>query len=202
MVKISNLNLGRFITADPLPGNPFDSGSTNRYAYAMNNPIAYEDVSGLSVNKSARQAQPSDPPNPWKDWLDKNWGAIVTILAAIAALLMVFGGGVGMVIGVILLIIVIFIALMYLTPPPGWDGSPTPTPTPSPTPTPTPTTYTVQSGDNIWDIAGKLLKDILGRDPTNQEQVTFKNEILAANPNVIPTQMHAGDVINIPPYIP
>src|SRR6266542_5155168 len=42
-------SIGRFISADPLPGNPFQSGSTNRYAYALDNPIAYEDVSGLSA---------------------------------------------------------------------------------------------------------------------------------------------------------
>ncbi len=41
--------VGRFITADPLPGNPFQSGSTNRYAYALNNPITYQDTSGLTA---------------------------------------------------------------------------------------------------------------------------------------------------------
>src|SRR6266542_4775281 len=42
-------SIGRFISADPLPGNPFQSGSTNRPAYALDNPIAYEDTSGLSA---------------------------------------------------------------------------------------------------------------------------------------------------------
>ncbi len=65
--------VGRFLNADPLPGNPFHSGSTNRYAYALNNPIAYEDVSGLS-------ARPQ-----WQDWLS----GIANFLIALAVILIV-----------------------------------------------------------------------------------------------------------------
>jgi len=41
--------LGRFISKDPLTGTPGDSQSLNRYAYGLNNPVRFVDVSGLSA---------------------------------------------------------------------------------------------------------------------------------------------------------
>ncbi|MCI0559673.1 MAG: DUF6531 domain-containing protein [Nitrososphaera sp.] len=40
--------LGRFLTKDPLLGTDGDSQSLNRYVYALNNPLLFHDVSGLS----------------------------------------------------------------------------------------------------------------------------------------------------------
>jgi RHS repeat-associated protein len=39
--------IGRFVSADPLPGDPRHPVSINRYAYVMNNPLKYVDPSGL-----------------------------------------------------------------------------------------------------------------------------------------------------------
>ena len=41
--------LGRFISADPLEGNPINLQTINRYAYSLNNPIRFIDTSGLSA---------------------------------------------------------------------------------------------------------------------------------------------------------
>jgi RHS repeat-associated protein len=43
--------LGRFISKDPLEGNSADSQSFNRYAYGLNNPVRFVDVSGLSASE-------------------------------------------------------------------------------------------------------------------------------------------------------
>jgi len=65
---------GRFISADPLPGNPFQSGSTNRYAYALNNPIAYEDVSGLSARSF------------WQDWFSRMGDTLMKVAIILAVI--------------------------------------------------------------------------------------------------------------------
>jgi RHS repeat-associated protein len=41
-------SLGRFITNDPLTGNESDGQTLNRYIYALNNPLRFVDISGLS----------------------------------------------------------------------------------------------------------------------------------------------------------
>lgn len=41
--------LGRFLTKDPLTGDSKDSGSLNRYLYALDNPVRFADADGLSV---------------------------------------------------------------------------------------------------------------------------------------------------------
>jgi RHS repeat-associated protein len=43
--------LGRFLSRDPLVGSPLSPLSLNRYSYALNNPLALADPSGLSSNK-------------------------------------------------------------------------------------------------------------------------------------------------------
>jgi RHS repeat-associated protein len=40
--------LGRFLQADPIIQSPYDLQSYNRYAYVMNNPLAYTDPTGYS----------------------------------------------------------------------------------------------------------------------------------------------------------
>jgi len=45
--------LGRFITKDPLTGNDADNQSLNRYVYALNNPVVFIDISGLSAKEGS-----------------------------------------------------------------------------------------------------------------------------------------------------
>jgi RHS repeat-associated protein len=42
-----NPQLGRFLTKDPVTGKESDSQSLNRFVYALNNPLAFADVTGL-----------------------------------------------------------------------------------------------------------------------------------------------------------
>lgn len=55
---------GRFVTKDSSAGEDLDGQSLNRYVYAINNPIIYVDISGLSKNDSVSSilnyASPSD----------------------------------------------------------------------------------------------------------------------------------------------
>ncbi|MBK9443999.1 MAG: DUF1566 domain-containing protein [Comamonadaceae bacterium] len=44
---------GRFISKDPKPGSDTDAQSLNRYVYAMNNPVRFVDVSGLTAKEVA-----------------------------------------------------------------------------------------------------------------------------------------------------
>jgi RHS repeat-associated protein len=54
-------NWGRFLTPDPVDGNPYDPQSWNRYAYARNNPLRYTDPTGL-VTFSSGVSCPEDGP--------------------------------------------------------------------------------------------------------------------------------------------
>jgi len=45
--------LGRFVSVDPIAGKPLDPQSWNRYAYALNSPMAYIDPTGRAPNKPA-----------------------------------------------------------------------------------------------------------------------------------------------------
>ncbi|MBU1752584.1 hypothetical protein KKG56_01805, partial [bacterium] len=47
-----DVNTGRFLSKDPLRGELMETGSLNRYVYAMNNPIMLIDISGLSASDS------------------------------------------------------------------------------------------------------------------------------------------------------
>ena len=46
--RIYDPQIGRFITPDPFVSRPLSSQSRNRYAYTLNNPLAYVDPSGFS----------------------------------------------------------------------------------------------------------------------------------------------------------
>ena len=48
-------DIGRFITQDPLTGNQRDPQTLNRYVYALNNPIRFIDISGLSHSTSQKE---------------------------------------------------------------------------------------------------------------------------------------------------
>jgi RHS repeat-associated protein len=48
--------VGRFITQDPLLGNPLDPQRLNRYSYARNNPLRYADPHGLWFHEGIVQA--------------------------------------------------------------------------------------------------------------------------------------------------
>lgn len=49
--RIYDLQLGRFLTADPLIQAPRNSQSLNRYSYVVNNPLTLTDPSGYSFMK-------------------------------------------------------------------------------------------------------------------------------------------------------
>jgi len=70
-----------------------------------------------------------------------------------------------------------------LTPTPA--ASPTSTPTPTPTPEPSYRTYTVQSGDTLWEIAVRF--------------GTTVKAIVELNGISDPSRIHAGQVLKIPP---
>ncbi len=60
---------GRFISKDPKPGSDTDAQSLNRFVYAMNNPVRFVDVSGLSRQEGAEiqhfDYESSDEPHWW-----------------------------------------------------------------------------------------------------------------------------------------
>ena len=43
--------LGRFIQADPLLGNPYNPQSLNRYTYCANDPVDVVDPTGADVSR-------------------------------------------------------------------------------------------------------------------------------------------------------
>ena len=45
--RVYDPQLGRFISADPYATRPFDGQGLNRYAYALNNPLAFTDPGGF-----------------------------------------------------------------------------------------------------------------------------------------------------------
>ncbi len=49
--RIYDSVLGRFLQADPIIQSPYDLQSYNRYAYVMNNPLAFTDPSGYSWHR-------------------------------------------------------------------------------------------------------------------------------------------------------
>lgn len=42
--------IGRFLSPDPIIGDPFDGQAFNRYSYARNNPLSYTDPTGLQAD--------------------------------------------------------------------------------------------------------------------------------------------------------
>ena len=44
--RIYDPEIGRFLQADPMIQDPYDTQSLNRYSYVMNNPLSYTDPSG------------------------------------------------------------------------------------------------------------------------------------------------------------
>lgn len=49
MARYNMSRLGRFSSPDPVAGSPADPQSLNRYAYALNDPLDFEDPSGLEI---------------------------------------------------------------------------------------------------------------------------------------------------------
>lgn len=47
--RFYNPNLPRFLSVDPVPGDPSNSQSWNRYSYALNNPLKFIDPTGLYI---------------------------------------------------------------------------------------------------------------------------------------------------------
>ncbi len=85
------------------------------------------------------------------------------------------------------------------------------TPTPPATPT-TPTTpanlpfssssssYSVKSGDNLWDIAQDVLTTALGHTPTDQQVATYSAALIAANKSELnnPNLIYPGQSLVLP----
>jgi RHS repeat-associated protein len=58
--RMYDAKVGRFLSADPLVGNPFSSQSYNRYTYAANNPLTFTDPSGFQSTPSGTSRSESD----------------------------------------------------------------------------------------------------------------------------------------------
>ncbi len=50
--RIYDPTIGRFLQADPIIQDPYDTQSLNRYSYVMNNPLSYTDPTGYSRLRS------------------------------------------------------------------------------------------------------------------------------------------------------
>lgn len=53
--------LGRFLTVEPIGGNPFNPQSWNRFTYALNNPLKYTDPLGLLTHSETITVFPTQP---------------------------------------------------------------------------------------------------------------------------------------------
>lgn len=91
-------------------------------------------------------------------------------------------------------------------PPAPNPSAPTP---PAPTP-PTPSSaalpftansYSVKSGDNLWDIATGVLASSLGHPPTTQQVATYTAALIAANASRVtnPNLIYPGQSLVLPP---
>lgn len=83
------------------------------------------------------------------------------------------------------------------------DATP-PVTTPSTTPAVLPfssSSYTVRSGDNLWDISIGVLTSALGHPPTNQQVATYTIALIAANRSTItdPNLIYPGQSLVLPP---
>ncbi len=80
--RLYDPELGRFISADPYVTLPYDGQGLNRYAYALNNPLAFVDPSGF------------DPP-PCMQSSSGNCAQVTVVGIRWADLYRYFGGGLG-----------------------------------------------------------------------------------------------------------
>lgn len=79
--------IAHFLSADPFIQQPNNLQCYNRYAYCINNPLAYTDPSGYSWKWLTK---------PFKSitkWISKNWKNIVTTAVAIAVTVVTAGWG-------------------------------------------------------------------------------------------------------------
>lgn len=65
----------------------------------------------------------------------------------------------------------------------------------------TSTSYSVRSGDNLWDIAEGVLASSLGHTPTNQQVATYTTALIAANASRVanPNLIYPGQSLVLPP---
>jgi RHS repeat-associated protein len=57
--RMYDATMGRFLSADPLVGDPFFSQSYNRYSYVLNNPLSFTDPTGFQSSPSGSGTEPS-----------------------------------------------------------------------------------------------------------------------------------------------
>ena len=78
--------IGRFMSADPFIQSPSNLQSYNRYAYVMNNPLAYTDPSGyFSFKKFFRTVVAIAVAYYTGQWTLAQWGTTVTVHAGAAS---------------------------------------------------------------------------------------------------------------------
>jgi len=71
--RIYDPKLRRFLQPDNNIQSPLDIQNYNRYGYVLNNPLKYTDPSGES----------------FKEWWSKNWKTVVTVVAAVATVVII-----------------------------------------------------------------------------------------------------------------
>jgi hypothetical protein len=93
------------------------------------------------------------------------------------------------------------------------SAPPAPNPSAPTPPAPTPPTqssaalpstadsYSVKSGDNLWDIATGVLSSSLGHPPTTQQVATYTEALIAANASRVPNPnlIYPGQSLVLPP---
>ena len=67
--RVYDPRLGRFLSPDPIVGDPTSSQSWNLYSYVGNNPLSYVDPTGLDPWDGCGWLCPDDI-DAWWDWLN------------------------------------------------------------------------------------------------------------------------------------
>ncbi|MEX0733036.1 MAG: RHS repeat-associated core domain-containing protein [Steroidobacteraceae bacterium] len=84
--RVQDPHLGRFISADPYVTRPYDGQGLNRYAYTLNNPLAFTDPSGFDppcVESSPDTcAQVTVVGVEWADWIRYLGGGVGQVASA------------------------------------------------------------------------------------------------------------------------
>ncbi len=88
------------------------------------------------------------------------------------------------------------------TPPAPVPVTPAPSATAAATATlPFSSSYSVKSGDNLWDISEGVLTSALGHPPTDQQVATYSTALIAANKSQLtnPNLIYPGQSLVLPP---
>ncbi len=83
--RLYDPTIARFISADSIIPDMYDTQSFNRYSYVKNNPLKYVDPSGHSWFSDAWKSAGS--------WIKDSWRTIVTVVVVIVVTYFTFGWG-------------------------------------------------------------------------------------------------------------